>query len=205
VASKKGHEEIGRLLLEHSAKQELDYEIALDGALEGGHKVIVLLLLDRADMNEDEKMDIYAGALHGTSRGSHKMLVQLLLNTGAAVWGSSVEGAATKGHEGIVRLLLDELDEWPDDCNALHAASMFSHEAIVKLLLDKGADINAEGECFNDLGEWYGTALQVASFYGCETVVRLLLGRGADVHAQGGEYYGTALQAASTRGYQGVM
>jgi ankyrin repeat protein len=104
-----------------------------------------------------------------------------------------------------VRLLLDELDEWPDDCYALQAASISGYEVIVKLLLDRGADINAEGEVFDALerSDWYGTALQAASKKGHAPVVRLLLDEGADIDVGRGEW--TSLYVASVNGHDAVV
>jgi ankyrin repeat protein len=75
---------------------------------------------------------------------------------------------------------------------------------VVKLLLDKGADVNAQGGCYNN-------ALQAASQEGHEQVVKLLLDKGADVNAQGGfvdddgAYCSNALQAASQGGHEQVV
>lgn len=56
--------------------------------------------------------------------------------------------ASERGHEQIVKLLLDKgVDVNAQGgfyCNALQAASVRGHERIVKLLL-KGTDVNAQG------------------------------------------------------------
>jgi ankyrin repeat protein len=137
-------------------------------------------------------------------------------------YGTALQVAAYRGHEGVVRLLLDngadvnvtsswravssvgpivsEPDPWIGGnmhfSTALQAACA-RHERIVRLLLDKGADINARGEYIN-------TALQVAAYEGVEELARLLLDHGADVNAQGG-VYDTALQAASRNGHHSMV
>jgi ankyrin repeat protein len=102
--------------------------------------------------------------------------------------------AISKGHQSIVRLLLDR----GADVNtvtagygsAFIAAVRSGHASVVRLLLDRGADINAEIVI-------YGSALAAAAAgSGGESVVRLLLDRGADINAEIG-VYGSALAAAA--------
>ncbi|KAF8489415.1 hypothetical protein JB92DRAFT_2836085 [Gautieria morchelliformis] len=106
------------------------------------------------------------------------------------------------GHEGIVRLLLDngaditfQGSHWR---NALQAASGRGHEGTVRLLLEKGAQVNPrKGEI--------GSALQSAAMKpGNAAMVRFLLEEGADVNALGGED-GTALQSASYNGSTDIV
>ncbi|TKA79213.1 hypothetical protein B0A55_03970, partial [Friedmanniomyces simplex] len=108
--------------------------------------------------------------------------------------------ASSRGHEAIVRLLLEKgagvAFVSSDFSNALDAASSRGYETVVRLLLLTGADVN-------DQGGPYGNALQAASLHGDENVVRLLLQNGADVNARGGPY-GNALQAASYLGHETI-
>lgn len=142
--------------------------------------------------------------------------------------------AAEKGHEGIVKLLLDKrvnVNAWGLGYgNALHAASWNGYERIVQLLLDNGAKINApsrnhgsaleealasghehivqllinNGANPNTPGGQWGNALYAASAEGNERIVKLLLDNGAKVNAMGG-YHGNALQAASVGGHEQVV
>ncbi|PPQ87732.1 hypothetical protein CVT26_010270 [Gymnopilus dilepis] len=116
-------------------------------------------------------------------------------------YDNALIAASSRGHEAIVKLLLDkEADVNAQGGiygNALQAASYRGHEGIVKLLLDKGAEVNMQG------GK-YGSALQAASSEGHEAIVKLLLDMGADVNAKG-EEYGSALQAAFSGGHEAIV
>ncbi|KAJ6492480.1 ankyrin repeat-containing domain protein [Mycena vitilis] len=104
----------------------------------------------------------------------------------SADYGSALQGAANRGHVGVVRLLLergaDVSAAGGEDGSALQcAASAYGdHTEIVRLLLAHGADVNATG------GK-YGSALQAAAVRG----------------ASGG--YGSALRAASLGGYNKIV
>jgi len=116
-------------------------------------------------------------------------------------YGNALQAASSRGHEAVVRLLLDAganvNAQGGKYGNALQAASYRGHGAVVRLLFDAGANVNAQGG-FN------GNALQAASYKGHEAVVRLLFDAGANVNAQGG-FYGNALQAASVDGQEAVV
>ena len=79
--------------------------------------------------------------------------------------------AAAKGHEAIIRLLLDKganieaKDEWSR--TPLSWAAAKGREAIIQLLLDKGANIEAKDK-------WGRTPLWWAAANGHEAIVRLL-------------------------------
>ncbi|OCL01008.1 ankyrin, partial [Cenococcum geophilum 1.58] len=58
--------------------------------------------------------------------------------------------AAQKGHEAVVRLLLDRGANIEAKCKftdstALHDAALYGHVAVTELLLDRGADTEARG------------------------------------------------------------
>ena len=87
--------------------------------------------------------------------------------------------AATRGHEAVVRLLLEkgaDIDAKDGDgMTAFMEAADQEHETIVRLLLEKGADINAKDKDGK-------TALMKAAHYGQEAVISLLLEKGANIN-----------------------
>jgi hypothetical protein len=98
------------------------------------------------------------------------------VNAQGEFYGNALQAASGRGHEAVVKLLLDAGADVNAQGgfygNALQAASGRGLEAVVKLLLDAGANVNAQG------GR-YGNALQAASTGGHEAVVKLLLDAGA--------------------------
>ncbi|EAL85341.1 ankyrin repeat domain-containing protein [Aspergillus fumigatus Af293] len=109
--------------------------------------------------------------------------------------------ASSKGHEAVVRLLIerganvrvkDKLG-----LTALYQASSSGHEAVVKLLLEHGADVNARSASKG----W--TALFEAASNGHKAVVQLLLDCGADVNMKD-ENGRTPLYQAASRGHEAV-
>ncbi|KAJ7112585.1 ankyrin repeat-containing domain protein [Mycena epipterygia] len=204
AASKSGHANIVRLLLEKGADVnavDAEHESALQAASNGGHTETVRLLLEKgADVNA--KGGEYGNALQAASEKGNPELVRILLKEGADVnteggsYGTALQAASYGGSPEIVRILLKEgadvNAEGGSYGTALQAASYGGSPEIVRILLKEGADVNAAG------GE-YGNALQASSIGGHTAIVRLLLEKGADVNAAGG-HYGSALQAASYHG-----
>nr|POF13638.1 isoform 3 of ankyrin repeat and kh domain-containing protein 1 [Quercus suber] len=117
-----------------------------------------------------------------------------------------------------------------DVASSIYYASSLGLEKVVRILLDGGAEVNTQGERYNNVlyaascggyekvvrmlldggaevnapGGYHGNALQAASAGGHEKVVRMLLDGGAEVNAPGG-YHGNALQAASAGGHEKVV
>jgi ankyrin repeat protein len=108
--------------------------------------------------------------------------------------------AATNGHEGKVKLLLDQsadveaADEYGR--TPLYQASNNGHVDVVRLLLDRGADVEVA-----DSNGW--KLLYRASYNGHIDVVRLLLEKGADVVVA--SHGRTPLLSASTSGHVEIV
>ena len=112
-----------------------------------------------------------------------------------------MEEACTRGHEEIVKILL----QWGIDVHyrisysagALRLAAGGGHQSIVELSLEKGADSRPNNGC-------YGTVLQAAAEHGHESLVRMMLDMG--FHPDAGEgYNGIPLQTASAEGHQSIV
>jgi hypothetical protein len=135
-------------------------------------------------------------------KGSVNRAKRLLdLNKKGHLERTALHWAAVRGHEAVVRLLLDKgADIETRDGNgwtALHWAAKWGHEAMVRLLLDKGTDIEAR-----DGSGW--TALYGAAIQGHEAVMRLLLEKGADIETRDGSGW-TALYVAAILGHEAVV
>lgn len=63
--------------------------------------------------------------------------------------GNALQAASSKGHEKVVKLLLEKganiNTQGGVDRNALQAACGAGHDNVVKILVEKGADINGQG------------------------------------------------------------
>lgn len=112
--------------------------------------------------------------------------------------------AAERGHEGVVRLLLENknVDAESKSClgqTSLSVAARFGHPAIVSLLADTGhADVNSRSH--SGL-----TPLLFAVLYGHESTVRLLLAtKGIDLNSEDPEDGRTALSWAAGAGHEGI-
>jgi hypothetical protein len=113
----------------------------------------------------------------------HEVLVQLLIVRDDVDINIKVSGqtplswAAEKGHEAIVKLLLErgaELETKDNNCGQtpLSWAAEKGHEAVVKLLLERGAELETKSNNSQ-------TPLSLAAREGHEVVVKLLLEKGA--------------------------
>jgi ankyrin repeat protein len=109
--------------------------------------------------------------------------------------------AAEKGHEGIVRLLIQngENIEARDGFNQtpLWLAAKKGHEGIVRLLIQNGANIEATGSL-------NGTPLWLAAKKGHESIVRLLIQNEANTEARDG-FNQTPLHVAAEEGYESIV
>ena len=116
-----------------------------------------------------------------------------------------LEWAARKGHQDVVKVLLDNnadvnASRHTDGATALYVAAQNGHGEVVKLLIDKSADVNASRH--TDDGS---TALYVAAQNGHGEVVKLLLDNNADVNASCTDDGSTALYAAAQKGHAEVV
>ncbi|KAJ6521474.1 hypothetical protein DFH09DRAFT_215646 [Mycena vulgaris] len=135
-------------------------------------------------------------------------IVQILIDSGIhpdmAPWyagekfTSALQAACTRGHTGIIRLLLDRGAslKFHPFATPLQIAARFGHKQAVSLLILHGADVNAEAGT-------HGTALFAASSTNHYDIVRILVEHGADVNAQTGPF-DTALDAASKAGHKAI-
>ena len=208
IASRAGHENIVKLLLDSdagvNAMSDRIIESPLGLASCQGHEDIVKMLLDKgADINTQSE----DSALQSASRQGYKNIVKILLDKGADIdyasgWvGTALQLASECGHENVAKILLENRADVNATStqapqNALQLATMFGNEDIVKTLLDKGADLNTQGGGVS--------ALQLASTYGHEDMVKILLEKGADVNAQQGTS-DSAFQLASLWGLEIVV
>ncbi|KAJ4183501.1 hypothetical protein NW759_017070, partial [Fusarium solani] len=109
--------------------------------------------------------------------------------------------AAAKGHEAVVRLLLDrgahteaaDKDGW----TPLWRAAANGHEAVVRLLLDRGAHTEAADKNGR-------TLLWRATKNGHEAIVRLLLEKGAHTEAADKDGW-TPLSRAAANGHEAIV
>jgi len=120
-------------------------------------------------------------------------------------WGHTpLAWAAVGGHEGVVKILLQQAEINPDKADnygntPLTQAAWRGHEGIVKVLLERG-QVNPDR-----VGRCGGTPLSHAARGGYEGVVKVLLERG-EVNPDRPDNYGdTPLLHASSGGYERVV
>ena len=115
--------------------------------------------------------------------------------------------AAERGHEEVVKMLLEREDVDPDQAGGEYGqtpflwAAMNGHSGVVKMLLERG-DVNPD-----HVGTQYGrTALSFAAENGHSGVVKMLLEReGVNPDHVGTQYGRTALSLAAGSGHSGVV
>jgi ankyrin repeat protein len=187
-ATKNGHEDIARLLLDCGVEPNTADnrgKVPLHIAIKNGHEGITRLLLNRgADFNVADNNG--STSLNKAAKHNFEGVARLLLDRGVDLHAADSYGrtplhrAAEKGHEGMARLLLDsgadlnrtDIFGW----TPLHKAAENSHENVARLLLDRGAGLN--------VADNYGwTPLHWSAYCRRESVARLLLERGASAKA----------------------
>ncbi|KAJ1325965.1 ankyrin repeat domain-containing protein 50 [Microdochium nivale] len=170
------HRHVVDTLLRHGAKVNMadEYGVTpLSWAVHHGDDDIVALLVEHGSRLLDFKVQ---------QRGrTVKDGVTLLMK------------AASRGHESIVRLLLDQGADFEakdsDGVTALMRAARNGHESVIRLLLDKGVDCEAK----DSDGV---TLLMKATSRGHESIVRLLLNHGADFEAKDNDGVTALMRAA---------
>ena len=159
AASKKGHVEVVRLLLDAKADKDATdcmCRTALHWAAVNYNLLVVQLLVE-AGADKDARDDkVCRTALHWAAAKGHLLVVQLLVEAGADKDSRDKEGktalhwAAEKGYLEVVRLLLEAgADKDASDAGgatALHFAAGNGRELVVRMLLESGADKSATDE-----------------------------------------------------------
>ena len=178
-ASFHGYTNIAECLISHGADinaRNCHNRTALHQASWNGHQDIVLLIIEKTDVNAQDNDGITA--LHctcqSTSHQGHKHVVNLLLSHGANISAQDNNGTTP-----------------------LHAASFTNRKEMVELLLSHDAYINAQ----NNAG---ATPLYNASFFGYTDIVELLLSHGADITIKDKNDH-TALFWASLEGHKEIV
>ncbi|KAI9858732.1 MAG: hypothetical protein M1813_007364, partial [Trichoglossum hirsutum] len=184
----------------------------LSYAAEGGHEVVVKLLLGAKDVDPNSRNnDSSTSSLLCTARGGHEAVIGLLLSANGVDPNSKNKDGSTPllyatsgGHEATVKLLLGakgiDLDSKNNDSSTpLLYAARGGHEAIVKLLLGaKGVDPNSKDK--------HGrTPLSNAAEGRHEAIVKLLLiVEGIDQDSKSGSGYSPLIYAAQ-KGHKAIV
>ena len=167
-------------------------------AKEGHYKVILELLEHGADPNHKEGKD--ATALRSSCQQGHQTIVQLLLDpkyrlqTSGKNYVNAIKDAATAGHTGLVRYLIDNgsLENLPSLLQeTLWITANTGNEEILRMVINLGVDLNAEKTCKT-------RALEIAARQGHLSIVTLLFEHGANLNYRG--QYMSALHHAAGNG-----
>ena len=193
VASRWGHAEIARVLLEHGADMEIpdgEYWRPLERAVENGHVEVVQVFLEHgADVNTRNVTS--ATALHAACAFGHPSIARVLLEHGADANAKECHGE-TPLHwatdEGIVPILL----KYGADPNAKDSynwtpldTAIFSRQAKVARVLRENDAVANEYSAGVETRDSWNTPLHIASANGQLADARVLLENGADTNAKG--------------------
>jgi ankyrin repeat protein len=191
VASRGGHADIAKLLLEHGADVEVQDDLKctpLRLASQAGHVEVARVLLEYgADIEGHGKDD--SSPLGVASLCGHVEVARVLLEHGADVdsrswlnrtalhWVEKGEVALLLLDHGADASALDDLGQTP-----LHKASENGHVGVTRVLLEHGVDVNARDA--NNMTPLHAASCHIYSDRGHAEVVRLLLQHNADIHAR---------------------
>ena len=200
-ASSNGHEGVVRLLLEGNVKSIIVDHRSVKGAVLGGHRRIVKLLLPltRKRIKERIKDDISIKEKAKKIAAEKNRALEIVLEEEIALKialeeEKTLEIAAANGDLEIVKLLLTDvpLIRYLYD-RALVQAVRYGYYEIVKLLLDAGVNATTSGK---------KPALVLAAYMGYYEIAELLLDRGAFINDC--DDNGTALWHALDREHEDV-
>jgi len=206
-AARRGHEEVVRLLLrqKHIEPDQQDAEFgrsALSWAAGNGCEGVVKVFLGQRLLNPE-----CIGRRWGTVALAMDVLFfgRYVNPNSLSNWGRTpLSWAAGKGHEEIVKLLLDRKDINPNSLSnwgraPLSLAAANGHMGTVKLLLGR-KDVNPDSLC-----KFGRTPLSWAAERGREGTVKLLLAR-KDVNPDSLSISDqTPLSFAAKKGYEGIV
>lgn len=188
TASKAGHENVVRLLLESKNRVDVlqgDYQVAILDSAQGGHQSIVSLLLEHIELVN--RPAVHDMILLTASQFGHLSIVRWMLDLGvrecvdprgrSRTLQCSINLASGRGYYDAVKLLLAEgAEQGPEPAGTshrltpLHRAAIGGFKQVAQLLLDNGADIDAGSS---------SAPIVWAARHGQEHVVDFLLHNGA--------------------------
>ncbi|CAI2731420.1 unnamed protein product [Schistosoma spindalis] len=204
LASKEGHAEVVRELIERGAKPNTATKkgnTALHiASLAGQFEVVKLLLEAGAEVNIQAQNGFTP--LYMAAQENHLEVVRLLLANGANPGLTTDDGftplavALQQGHDRVVALLLESDSRGKICLPALHIASKKDDIKAANLLLN--SDVNVDHQSASGF-----TPLHIAAHYGNVNMTELLISRGANINFQAKNNI-TPLHVASKWGNQGV-
>jgi len=206
-----GHEEVVRSLLREKhiqpdERDTYDGRTALSWAAGCGHEGVARIFLGPQFVNPGS-----IGRLWGVPLVVGKLFGWRYVNPDTPDTGygrTPLSWAARNGHEGIVKLLLEQKDVNPntldteDSLTPLSLAAGNGHEGIVKLFLER-KDVNPNTP-FAECGR--RPPLSWAAKNGHEGIVKLFLERKEEVHPDPLDQHGlTPLSLAAENGHEGIV
>ncbi|TNN08392.1 Ankyrin-2 isoform 1 [Schistosoma japonicum] len=204
LASKEGHADVVRELIERGAKPNTATKkgnTALHiASLAGQFEVVKLLLEAGAEVNVQAQNGFTP--LYMAAQENHLEVVRLLLANGANPGLTTDDGftplavALQQGHDRVVALLLESDSRGKVCLPALHIASKKDDIKAANLLLN--SDVNVDHQSASGF-----TPLHIAAHYGNVNMTELLISRGANINFQAKNNI-TPLHVASKWGNQGV-